>query len=292
MTNVVWVDGALHEPFEPAISVFDHGFTVGDGVFETMFVRNGVPFALTRHLARLQYSQERMGMRAVSLSHVREGIAAVMAEGGDTVSRVRVTVTSGTGPLGALRGSGEPTVVVISGDGPRPGACHAVRAPWKRNERSAVAGIKTTSYAENAVIAAYAEAKGANEAFIANTHGDLCEGTSSNIFIERAGEIVTPPLASGCLPGVARGLALEWGARAGIPVRVAAPGELAMSVLDEVASGDAHVAVTSSSRGVQMVSTLDGVPVMPGHLLEGLSNLYETNAAADLDPAPPRSNTR
>lgn len=292
MTTVVWVDGALRGATEPSISALNHGFTVGDGVFETMTVRQGEPFALTRHLARLQYSADRMGLRPVSATRVREGIDAILQAGKGDVTRLRVTVTSGPGPMGTLRGSGDPTIVVTGGPGTRPRVCSVVRAPWKRNERSAIAGIKTTSYAENVVIAAFAESKGADEALISNTHGHLCEGTATNIFIEVGGEVVTPPLASGCLPGITRGLALEWGARAGIPVRVAAPGELAMSILDDVLHGEAHAAVTSSTRGVQMVSKLDGVSLRQGTLLDGLSNLFETNANADLDPAPPRSNNR
>ena len=79
--------------------------------------------------------------------------------------------------------------------------CRAVRAPWKRNERSPIAGVKSTSYAENVVIVQFARAKGADEALIANTHGYLCEGTGSNVFVERGGEIVTPPLAFGMPSG-------------------------------------------------------------------------------------------
>ena len=292
MTTVVWVDGALRGATERSVSPLNHGFTVGDGVFETISVVDGVPFALTRHLARLQYSCERMGMRAADRSHIRSGIEAVLAEGEGSLTRLRVTVTSGPGPMGTMRGNSDPTVVVTGGDPPRPRGCHAVRAPWKRNERSAVAGIKTTSYAENVVMAAYADSKGADEALLSNTYGHLCEGTSTNIFIERQGEIVTPPLASGCLPGIIRGLALEWGARAGIPVRVAAPGELAMAVLDQVAHGEAFAAVTSAVRGVQAVSKLDGVSLASGPLLAGLATLVESNAKVDQDPAPPRDNRR
>lgn len=292
MTTVVWVDGALRDPMERSISALNHGFTVGDGVFETISIVQGVPFALSRHLARLNYASERMGMRAADRQVIRHGIDEVLEAGRGQLTRLRITVASGPGPMGTLRGSSDPTVVVTGADLARPRACHAVRAPWKRNERSAVAGIKTTSYAENVVMAAYADSKGADEALLSNTYGHLCEGTSTNIFIERDGEIVTPPLASGCLPGIVRGLALEWGARAGVPVRVAAPGELAMAVLDEVVRGEAFAAVTSAVRGVQPLSKLDGVALSTGPLLSGLATLVESNAAVDTDPAPPRPNSR
>jgi branched-chain amino acid aminotransferase len=137
-------------------------------------------------------------------------------------------------------------------------------------------------------MAQFARDKGADEALISNTHGHLCEGTGTNIFIERKGEVLTPPLASGCLPGITRGLVLEWGARAGLPVRVAAPGELPMAVLDEVMRGEAFASVTSATRGMHAISRIDGVDVTAGAVLTRLAGLYEQFAAADPDPAPPR----
>lgn len=289
MNVSVWVDGALVETDAPAISPLDHGVTVGDGVFETLEARGGVPFALERHLRRLEYSADRMGLAPVDLSAVRAGVDAVRGAIGDGITRVRITVTSGGGPLSSVRGPGPQTVLVVGSDGPAPERCRAVRSPWRRNERSAIAGVKSTSYAENAVMAAYAAQRGADEAIMANTLGHLCEGTGTNVFVERHGEIVTPPLASGCLAGITRGLALEWGAGAGVPLRVAAPGELDMGVLDEVIAGDAHLAVTSSTRGVQQVERLDGADLAPGPLLTRLATLYERRADADHDPVPPRS---
>ena len=288
MNAVVWADGSLRGPNEPVVSAANHGLTVGDGIFETIAMRDGVPFALTRHLSRLQYSAERLGLKGLDVHYVREGIAAVIAAKPQDVVRLRVTVTSGVGPLGYARGGGTPTIVIIGGPGLRPKVCRAVRAPWSRNERSPLAGVKTTSAAENVVLATFAREKGADEAIVANTHGHLCEGAGSNIFIERRGEVLTPPLASGCLPGITRGLALEWGARTGLPVRVAAPGELAMSALDEVIHGDAFASVTSTTRGVQAISRLDGVDVGPGPILNRLAAIFEQYASAEPDPAPPR----
>ncbi len=288
MSAVLWVDGVLHAANEPVISAGNHGFTVGDGVFETLEVRKGHAFALTRHLVRLQYSLDRMGMRAVDMAMIRDGVRKVIATSPGDVVRVRITVVSGQGPMGSLRGMGTPNVVIWGGPGAFSTECKAIRVPWKRNERSAIAGVKSTSYAENVVMAQFAAGKGADEALISNTHGYLCEGTGTNIFIERHGEVVTPPLSSGCLAGITRGLVLEWGAGAGMPVRVAAPGELEMSVLDEVVHGDAFAAVTSSTRGVQPIVWLDGGVVAKGPLLKKLSDLYELHADFEHDPPPAR----
>ena len=284
MNTIVWSDGALIAPGEAVISALDHGFTVGDGAFETLTVRDGRAFALTRHLARLKYSTERLGMDTPDPEYVRRGIEAVMAEG--HVTRLRVTVTSGDGPAGYVRGDGPLTVIVTGVQARRPRRCDAVRSPWTRNERSALAGVKSTSYGENAVMATYARSKGADEVLMANTRGDLCEGTGTNVFVERDGEIITPPLTSGCLAGITRGLALEWGTGSGIPIRVAAPGELTMADLDDAVANRAHLAVTSTSRGVQHVSSLDGHELVPGKLLRRLSALFELNAEKTPDPLP------
>lgn len=284
MNPIVWSDGALRAPDEPVITALDHGFTVGDGAFETLTVRDGGVFALTRHLARLKYSAERLGMATPDPEFVRQGITDVMQAG--NVTRLRVTVSSGEGPAGYARGDGPPTVVVTGTAGMRPRVCHAVRSPWTRNERSPLAGVKSISYGENAVMAAYARSRGADEVIIANTRGNLCEGTGTNIFVERDGEIVTPPLASGCLAGITRGLALEWGATAGMSIRVAAPGELTMGVLDDAVANHAHLAVTSTTRGVQHLTSLDGHELSPGPLLRRLSALFELNAERTPDPLP------
>ncbi|WP_062311636.1 aminotransferase class IV [Demequina rhizosphaerae] len=288
MTTLVWAGGLLRAEDEPIVRAGDHGWTVGDGVFETMEVVSGRAFALRRHLKRLAYSAARMGMPPVDEDAVREAIGEVLAAG-DGLTRLRVTVSSGPGPMSSARGEGPHTIVVTANDGPALTECRAVRVPWRRNERSPIAGVKSTSYAENVVMMEFARSRGADEALMANTHGHLCEGTASNILIERGDEIVTPPLASGCLPGIVRGLALEWGSDAGIPIRAAAPGELDMSALDEVVRGEAFAAVTSSTRRVQPLTALDGTLVERGPLLERLAVVFDERAARDADPAPRRS---
>jgi len=280
---VVWADGELRDPTAPLLSPLDHGLTVGDGVFETCGVVRGQAFALTRHLRRLRQSAEGIGLAAPDEDLVRAGVAAVLAAGRD-LGRLRITVTAGLGPLGSGRWDSPQTVLVMAGPGHAAESVRAVRAPWVRNERSPVAGLKTTSYAENAVALAWAQARGADEALLANTVGELCEGTATNVFVERDGEVLTPPLTSGCLGGITRELVLEWSAEAGLPVREAAPGELPFEVLDEVLAGRAALGLTGSVRTVAPVVELDGVPVHAGGLLGRVRDLYAAREAEDLDP--------
>nr|WP_297422364.1 aminotransferase class IV [uncultured Actinotalea sp.] len=283
---VVWADGRLLAAGERVLSPVDHGLTVGDGVFETCGVAGGRAYALTRHLERLRVSARGLGLPDPDEDLLRGAVAEVLAHA-PAAGRLRITVTAGLGPLGSGRTPGEPqTVVVVAGPGGAvpPVPARVVRVPWVRNERSAVAGLKTTSYAENVVALARATTQGADEALLANTVGDLCEGTGSNVFVEVGGELLTPALSSGCLAGITRALVLEWSADAGLPVREAKPGELPWSVLQDVVGRGTGLALTGSVRTAVPVVALDGTPLEVSPLTQRVVDLYAERAADDLDP--------
>jgi len=284
MSLVIWADGRLVGQGEGALSAVDHGITVGDGVFETCTVLGGQAFALTRHLQRLARSAAGLGLEAPDEAKVREGVQAVLAESGPIEGRLRITVTAGIGPLGSGREPGAQTVVVAASPAVMAPEGRCARSPWTRNEHSAVAGLKTTSYAENVVALADAIAKGGDESLFANTVGMLCEGTGSNVFVERGGELVTPTLDSGCLAGITRALVLEWAAEEGLPVREATEGELPFSVLDEVSRGEAQLLLTSSGRNAQPVTWLDGVDVPVGEVSKAAREMFERLCRERLDP--------
>lgn len=242
-----WVNGhLLADPRQPVIEVSDHGLTVGDGVFEAIKVVDGLPFALDLHLARLRTSALGLGLPAPDDDAVRRGVVAVLEADPLPLGRLRITVTGGPGPLGSGRGDAEPTIVVVAVPlQPAAPAARVATVPWPRNERGALAGLKTTSYAENVVALAEARRRGADEAVFANLAGHLCEGTGSNVFYAVDGELRTPTLASGCLAGVTRRLLVEWvGAR-----EVDEP-------IEVVAHAD-EVFLASTTRDVQPVSHWD-----------------------------------
>lgn len=206
----VWVNGRLSESDAARISPFDHGFTVGDGVFETCKVTGGEPFALTRHLRRLDRSAAGLGLPTPDHAVVRAGVKGLLDAEPDA-GRLRITVTGGPGPLGSDRGDqGTTLTLAVSPERGWEDATSVAVVPWVRNERSAVAGLKTTSYAENVVALDRAHSHDSSEAILANTLGDLCEGTGSNIFVVVDGQILTPSLSGGCLAGITRELVLEW----------------------------------------------------------------------------------
>lgn len=241
----VWVNGRIVGD-EPSLNALDHGVTVGDGVFETCKVVDSGVFALQRHHDRLDRSLQAMGLPAADRGILDEAIGAVL-EQPITFGRLRYTVTAGVGPMGSDRGDAPLSYVVAAAEAaPFPPTAKVVVVPWTRNERGALAGVKSTSYGENVLALARAKAEGGSEAIFANTRGELCEGTGSNIFVVLDGVAVTPPLSSGALAGITRGLVLEAAAAAGIP---AVERDLPIDVLD---TAD-EVFLTSTTRDIQPV---------------------------------------
>lgn len=260
-----WINGELlPDATAAAVSVTDHGLTVGDGVFEAIKVVNGLPFALDRHLARLHRSAAGLGLPNVDEAAVRRGLAAVLDGPPLLLGRVRITYTGGPAPLGSGRGDAPPTLIVVADVmRPWPDATAVATVEWPRNERGALAGLKTTSYAENVVALAAAQARGATEAIFANLAGDLCEGTGSNVFYVVDGELRTPTLASGCLAGVTRALILEWygGREVDEPI--------------EVVERASEVFLASTTRDVQPVSRWDDrILPTPGPVTAEVQDLW------------------
>jgi branched-chain amino acid aminotransferase len=208
-----WVNGELlSDPDAPAVAARDHGLMVGDGVFEVLKVVDGRLFAVDLHLQRMTRSARGLGLPDPDLDAVRRGVAAVL-DGGPrlTLGRVRITWTGGLAPLGSDRGDGPSSLTVVAAPMDVWADTSAVTTvPWPRNERGALAGLKTTSYGENVRALAYAHERGSSEAIFANLQGQLCEGTGTNVFYVVDDQLRTPTLAGGCLAGVTRRLLLDW----------------------------------------------------------------------------------
>ena len=274
-----WVNGELVDPAARAIAAVDHGVTVGDGVFETCKVVDGVPFALQRHARRLDRSMAGLGLPAADHNIIDIGIKAVLAGEPIAYGRLRYTVTGGVGPLGSDRDSSPLTYIVTAGpQAVNPETGKLVVVPWTRNEHSATAGLKTTSYAENVVALAYAKERGGVEALFANSVGNLCECTGSNVFVVVDGEILTPDLTSGPLAGVTRDLVIEWCREDGLTVH-AEP--LPMSILTQAA----EVFITSSVKDVMAVHVVDDHPVVaPGPVTAQAAEIFARLSRERLDP--------
>lgn len=243
------------------------------GAFETLRVYRGAPFAYRRHFRRLAAAAAELEIAAPDPEHVRQAVDDVVQADRLVDARVRITLLAG-------RGDRAPDVVVGAGALPaRRARARVAIAPWPRNERGATVGMKSTSYADNVRALTDARSHGADECVFANTRGELCEGTGSNVFVVSDGAVLTPPESSGCLLGVTRALVIELAESAGIAVeQVAIP-------LEALGSAD-EAFLTSTTREVQPIGHIEGrgpVPA-PGPVTRRLEQLFAQLVAHDLDP--------
>jgi branched-chain amino acid aminotransferase len=271
----IWLGGVIYaDPKEATIAGTDHGLLVGDGVFETLKVSEHGAFAVRRHLNRLTRSAAALHLPAPDHHQIRKAIDAVLEDRDFPHGKLRITYTGGRGPLGSEAAYGPPNLIValVPAD-PAPSLTSIVTAPWRRNEHGALAGVKSTSYAENVRGLAYATKRGASEAIFLNTAGHVCEGTGTNIFLVFGDSVVTPPLSSGPLAGITRELIMEWTA---VQER-----EL---TLEEAKRAD-ELFLTSSMRDVQGIERWDDQvlnPVRP--VTQAVAAIFADRSQTDLDP--------
>ena len=269
-----WVNGNIVDPLEPSVSAVDHAIVVGDGVFETLKVTGGIPFAVSRHIKRLVFSAQGLGMPLPDGDLVRKAIIEVL-EKDPAAERLRITWSSGPGPLSSFRGDGGGTLSVASSPGTNwPDAEKVQLSEWTRNENGALTGLKTTSYAENVKALHSAHEAGCSEAVFLNTSGWMCEGTGTNIFFVINGNLVTPDLSSGCLAGITRELVIE----------IAEVEEREISLSE--ASETSEAFLTSSTRDISPISSLGEIvlPEVPGPVTVQVSEKFADLVASNPDP--------
>ena len=259
----VWLNGRLVDGDEARLPIDDHGLVVGDGAFETLKTTGGLPFAVTRHLRRLGRTLEALAIDVPDFEMLRAAIDETVTAGGHAESRIRVTVTAGSGSLGSGMPGGTPSIFVAVTELKPEAVPIAITVPWTRNERGATAGLKTTSYAENVRALRVAHEAGASEALFANTRDELCEGTGTNLFVVVDGQVLTPPLSSGCLAGVSRELLIE-----------AADVTEQMLPFDVLTTAD-EVFLTSTTRDVQGLTKVDDRELMVGPITKKMAAIFD-----------------
>jgi branched-chain amino acid aminotransferase len=284
----VYIDGHVRDPDNARVSVFDRGFLFGDSVYETIAYQHGRTHFLPEHLDRLERSAGSLHLEPPARSLIEEAILATVAASGEPEARVRVIVTRGVGPVDidpATAGAPQLIVIVQPLGAPTAevvGAGAAVEVV--KHSRGAAGGldpaVKSGNYLNSVLAIAEARRRrpGASEAILCSASGSIAEGATSNVFLVRAGAVVTPGLAVGILEGVTRGKVLELARAAGITTRepdFLAPGELLAA--DEVF-------LTSAVRGILPVTQVDGVPVgdgNPGPVTRRLLALYQRLISED-----------
>jgi branched-chain amino acid aminotransferase len=249
--SFVYLNGALLPVDRAMIACVDRGFLLGHGLFETIRVANGQPVAVAYHLERFYPAAAQLGLSLPDQAELMAGITSLIAKNQVVDARLRITLTGGDSTKCTLLMTTEPLPLY-------PAAARVVTAPYTRNEKGALAGIKSTSYGESLAALRYVKEGGADDAIFANTAGQLCEGATTNVFVIIGGIILTPPLSSGCLPGVTRRRVLEYCRAAEIPIDER---NIDLPLPDEVE----FAFLTSSLRGLQPIADFDGRKLPVSH---------------------------
>ncbi len=220
MAELVYLNGALIPRSRAKISAFDHGFLYGYGLFETMRTYNGKIFLLDRHLKRLSESAKALGIsKTLAGIDLEQACADTVKANNLKEARLRLTVTAGeAGPFpGREQGAAVTVLVAATVYTPLPDAAYekgykALISSFRRDSQSLLSRLKSTSYLLSVLAKKEAESAGMDEALLLNERDAISEGSISNVFFIKQGELVTPPVASGILPGITREVVLELAA--------------------------------------------------------------------------------
>lgn len=266
----IWLEGRIVSAAEAKVSVLDHGFLYGDGVFEGMRVYSGRLFRLERHLDRLEAGARCLGL---ALPGGREGLSALtratarehLRESGERDAYVRLVVSRGVGELGVDPGScAEPFITCIadkirifSEEKLRTGITLITSSrrsppPDVRDPR-----VKSLNYLNNALAKQEARRAGADDALLLNHAGAVAEASVANVFAVRGGRLLTPPPSDGALEGITRASVLEIAAQLGVPAEERTLGRYDLIAADEVF-------LTGSGAKIVPVAALDGARIGRG----------------------------
>ncbi len=284
MLPIVSINGTIVQEPATAISVFDRGLTLGDGIFETLKIADGVVWYLDRHLQRMRESAITVGITFPEDGE--QWIARVLQRVEEFAIRdatLRITLTRGINETTGLRYdvTAPPTVIVTAYAAPQlPATLYskgisARVATNRRNDRSSVSRIKTTSYAESLSAFLEAQASGYEDAIFLNTRDFVAEATASNVFVSLNGIVVTPSILHGALPGITRAIVMDIAHKHNIPANEREIG------YEELLNAD-EIFLTSSVRGIVPVTRLidnDLGNGFPGEVTQKITAVY--NALAD-----------
>ena len=247
---IVWLDGVLLNNDAALLPLASAGTLLGWGCFSTLGVRNARPLHLERHLARLRDNAARLEIEIVFSNHeIEAALVEIIQQNSIQTGMVRLTLTKrGDGRWNKETGSyfsilaHEAPVAALSG-------LRLMISPFRFDARRPLAGIKSTSALDYHLAWQDAQNHRFDEAILLNQNGALCETTRANLFWARNGELFTPSLECGCLPGVARQLILESALSLGIPLHEGVFSLQELRMADELFITSA----TSGPRGISLV---------------------------------------
>ncbi len=263
---LVYVNGHFLPKDEARISVFDHGFLYGDGIYETLRSYDGRIFLLSKHLSRLKHSADAVSLSLpLPLERIGDALREALAVNKLREAYLRIQISRGPGDIGldpALCPA--PTTVIIAKpfkDYPKEhyekGVPVAIVRTRRNHPEALSPSIKSTNFLNNILAKIETLQAGAYEGIMLNWKGEIAEGTISNIFIVRKGVLATPHLETGILEGVTRDLVLHLGRTAGVPVE-----ERSLSPKDLLKADECFI--TNTTAEIMPVATVDGAAIGSG----------------------------
>ena len=271
---LVFLNGHFLPEADAFVPVTDRGFLLGDGLFETIRVAGGKPFRLAQHLERMTRGAELLKIKLPFTPKELQGFSAELIEKtGMPESVLRVTLTRGPGTRGySALGSEKPTLLLMLHPVPvtnpdEPVQWSMVTSPLRIPSSDVLSSFKTTSKAIHVYARAEAEARGADEALLLNTNGEVAEAAGGNLFWVYQEKICTVPTGRGVLPGITRAVVLEICQSLGFETnkRVIKP---------EMLRQAGGIFVTTTPLGIVPVASLDGMPVAPSPLVDQIASAY------------------
>lgn len=278
----IYLNNEILPKSEAKVSVYDHGFLYGDGVYETMRVYDGVPFMLDEHLRRLFRSASLIRLDIPKdFNGIKTAIFDTLSANNLKNAYLRITVSRGYGPIGLdPEVCRQPTFVIIAEEMKEyPSSLYekgikVIVASTKRNPKEALnPQIKSLNFLNNILAKIEAKDRGAYEAIMLNYHGHLTEGTISNIFFFKEDTLCTPSIECGILDGITRGIVLDLATREGLFVR-----EGVFTTEDLYSASE--VFITNSTLEVMPVSMVDDKTYDVGEVSRLLRRAYKKEVTA------------
>jgi branched-chain amino acid aminotransferase len=269
---LVFLNGQFVPEAQAVVPVNDRGFLLGDGLFETMRVAAGRPFRFQEHLERLAHGADFLKIKLPFTPQELAGFAGQLIEKNRMPEAVlRLTLTRGPGGRGyAPGGESRPTVVMTLHPlppSPNPGGWKLVTASFRVPGGDPLASFKTTSKILHVLARAEAAERGADEALLLNTNGEVAETAGGNLFWVQDDTICTVPAEHGVLPGITRGAVLDLCRELDLKTRQS---DIQPAALKE----SEGVFVTQSVFGIVPVATFDGDPVASSPLVTQIARAY------------------
>jgi branched-chain amino acid aminotransferase len=248
----VYINGDILPQDKAGLNVFDRGLLYGDGLYETIRVRNGRCLRFDSHAARMADGAAVLAI-PLDIARLESAIDSLLQANHLSDARVRATLTRGAAPIG------DPTLIITAVPLPHHGLdpTAVITSSYRRDETSPLTRVKSLNCLASVMAGFEAHARGADDAVLLNTRGNLAEATTANVFVVKGRRLMTPALDQGCLPGTVRAEVLALAPELGLD-----PIECEIGV-DGLRSAD-EVFLTSAIRLARPIVELDGKVVGSG----------------------------